>query len=92
MLEAVTPRDEIAGRFVVEQPGQYGLMHIYGEDDTALPPIGGFREGEPVRLLVNGFSPKAATQLSWQDDRTPHEMTLQLILHPTYLPLVWRSQ
>ena len=67
-VEALTPRGDVAGCFVVDTPGQYGFMPLYGEDPTAAPPIPGFRQGEAIRLRVNGMA-VTATELTWEGDR-----------------------
>ena len=87
-VEAVTPRSEVAGCFIVEQPGLFGLMHVYGEDDTATPIIPGFRAGEPLTFRVNGSAADTAISITWQDDRTPHESPLSGALPKYFLPIV----
>jgi hypothetical protein len=91
-VEVVTPRGEVAGCFVVERVGQYGLMHVYGADNTAQPPIGGFQEGEPLSFRVNGIPASASTTLFWQDDKAPHEVDLNVRLHSIYLPLILQAR
>lgn len=87
-VEAVAPRGEVAGCFVVEAAGRYGFMHVYGEDGGE-PPLPGFRAGEPLRLRVNGVEATPETAPAWQDDHEPHRVDLQanvpLRLH---LPLI----
>jgi len=90
-VEVVTPRGEVAGCFVVERAGQYGLMHVYGADDTARPPIAGFRAGEPLAFRVSGSPAKASTSLAWQDDKTPHNISLEVTGSRMYLPLIRRE-
>jgi hypothetical protein len=91
-VEVVTPRGEVAGCFVVERVGQYGLMHVYGADNTAQPPIGGFQEGELLRFRVDGIPADASVALSWQDDKAPHEVNLEVRLHSVYLPLILKAR
>jgi hypothetical protein len=90
IVEALTPRGEVAGCFVVETPGQYGFMAVFGEDPTAQPPIGGFRPAEPVRLRVNGLEVAAAEAIRWQDDLTPHQVDLAAKPFRHWLPLIAR--
>ncbi len=91
-IDVVTPRGEIAGCFVVEQVGQYGLMHVYGADGTAEPPIPGFQESELLDFRVNGITANASIVLSWQDDKAPHEVNLDATVHSVYLPLMLKSR
>jgi hypothetical protein len=88
LVEALTPRGEVAGCFVVETPGQYGFMAVFGEDPTARPPIPGFRADEPVRLRVNGLAVAAAEAIRWQDDLTPHQADLAATPYRHWLPLI----
>jgi len=90
-VEVVTPRSEVAGCFVVERPGQFGFAHVYGEDATANPPIGSFRAGEPLAFRVNGLPVESLDVVRWQDDRTPHAITLSASVERVYLPLVVRE-
>jgi hypothetical protein len=91
-VEVVTPRGEVAGCFVVVRAGQYGLMHVYGADNTAQPPIGGFQDGEPLRFRVNGIPASTLIAPSWQDDKTPHRVDLNVGLYPLYLPLILKAR
>jgi hypothetical protein len=91
-VEVVTPRGEVAGCFVVVRAGQYGLMHVYGADNTAQPPIGGFQDGEPLRFQVNGILASTSIAPSWQDDKTPHRVNLNVGLYPLYLPLILKAR
>jgi len=90
-VEVLTPRGDIAGCFVLESPGGIGLMHVYGEDDTASPPISGFREGEALMFRVNGI-PVETAQLMWRDDWSPHPVSLEADPIHIYLPLVIRER
>lgn len=89
-VEAITPRGEVAGCFLVREQGQLGLMHVFGEDPTANPPIGGFREGEPLALRVNGQPADLTTPLTWQPDRETHRVSasLQNGSSTLYLPII----
>jgi len=91
-VEVVTSRGEVAGCFVVVRAGQYGLMHVYGADNTAQPPIGGFQEGEPLHFRVGGIPASTSIAPSWQDDKTPHRVDLNVGLYPLYLPLILKSR
>jgi len=86
-VEAVTPAGEVAGCTVVTTAGQYGFMAVYGEDATASPPIPGFRDGEPIRLRVNGALIPASV-IPWQDDLTPHLVDVAVAGSQVYLPMM----
>ena len=47
-VELLTAAGEVAGCFVVEQPGLYGMVFAYGADKEATPAIPGFAEGEEI--------------------------------------------
>jgi hypothetical protein len=89
IVEAVTPRGDIAGRSVVQHEGILGFMHIYGEDDTADPVIAGFREGEQITFRINGLPAMVDQDLNWQNDRATHAVSLSLTMFPVYLPFIW---
>ena len=92
-VEVLTPRGEVAGCFVVERAGQYGLMHVYGADDSAEPPIPGFREGELLDFRVNGTPANASVALAWQDDKAPHRVDLDVMqYYSIYLPVMLKSR
>ena len=88
VVDVVTPRGGVAGCFVVEQAGQFGLMHVFGEDSTANPPIDGFRAGETLQFRLNGVPVQAVTSIQWQDDRTPHFNTLLATPVNLFLPFL----
>ncbi len=76
VVEAVSPRGDTVGCFVVQNEGQYGFMRIYGEDATANPAIPGMRAGEIVTYKVNGAPAIATPTFYWEDDHTSHNVNL----------------
>jgi hypothetical protein len=66
-VEAVDPRGNVVGCFVIEQAGQYGFMPIYGEDTSHTPVIGGMRDGEMMLFKVNGIPALATPKATWED-------------------------
>ena len=76
VVEALNPRGEVVGCFVVRTAGYYGLMPIFGEDSSATPPIPGMREGETVRFRVGGQLAQASQAFVWQDDKAVHALDL----------------
>lgn len=90
VVEVLTPRDEVAGCFVVWRPGDYGYARAYGADNGD-PPIPGFQRGEVLRFRVNGVLAEASIDLTWASDLAPHEVDLAVDTHPAYLPLILRE-
>ncbi len=68
-VTVLTGQGALCGRFVVEKPGQYGFLHVYGDDRTTE-----VREGasvnEPLFFYLNGapLTPLSAGQLTWLGD------------------------
>jgi len=65
VVRAFNPRGVLAGEFIVEHVGWYGVMAVY-RDDPATTADEGLRPGEVVSFTVNGrpattFGPDAAT-------------------------------
>jgi hypothetical protein len=100
VVEAVNPRGDVVGCFVVHTDGSYGLMRIYGEDASAQPPIPGMRPGETVAFRVGGQPATASPLLQWQDDKAPHRVDLNtgvvqnqtIILDTTWSLMSFRLQ
>jgi hypothetical protein len=78
LIEALNPRGEVVGCFVVQTAGYYGFMPVYGEDATASPPIPGMRDGELVRFRVDGLEASAVPLLFWHDDKDVHSIDLSV--------------
>lgn len=76
LVEAISPRGDTVGCFVVENAGSYGFLRIYGEDTTADPIIPGMRAGEIVTYRVNGATATANPSYYWQDDHASHKVDL----------------
>ena len=76
IVTAESSRGEVVGCFVVEEAGQYGFMHIYGEDSTRTPPIAGMRDEEYIIFRVNGAMAVPSAPLKWLDDKAPHSVNL----------------
>jgi len=89
LVEILTERGEIAGCYILEEPGLLKMIHIYGADG----PSGiGFSEGETLYYRINSEEVPGDQILTWADDRLPHEVTLQTQTGRVkiYLPLVIR--
>ncbi len=76
IVEARTPRGEVAGCFPVSTPGHYGAMYVYGEDTAITPSIPGMREGETVAFYVNGVKATSVPTLTWTNDWELHQVVL----------------
>jgi hypothetical protein len=72
-IELLTPEGEVAGCFTVRQSGQYGFVHVYGEDDIGTP---GFKPDEALRFRVNGEDVAPLEPVLWSDDKTPRRVVL----------------
>jgi len=90
-VEVLTLQGNVAACFVVQNAGQYGLVHVYGKDETATPVIPGFRAGEPLRFRVNGNKAVHSTTVLWQDDKEPHMVNLDVEADQIFLPLLVRE-
>jgi hypothetical protein len=75
-VEALTPRGEVVGCFLVSTEGQYGLMRIYGEDLSTQPTTPGARTGERITFRVNGSYAYATPATYWQNDHAAHNVDL----------------
>jgi hypothetical protein len=88
VVEALTPRGEVAGCFQVTTAGYFGIMSLYGEDASTNQLSAGFRHGEQVSFRVNGLLAKPSSALVWQDDLETHNTNLRVDLFRLYLPLI----
>ena len=87
VVEAVTPRGEVAGCFAVQHEGAFGVMPVYGADADGV--TSGFREGEVIAWRVNGQA-AAGLELAWADDKEVHQMRLAAgaAAGRAYLPVI----
>ena len=53
VITAYSSRGVICGRFTVTQKGEYGFMHIYGDDPTTNSIIEGALPNEPITFKLN---------------------------------------
>ncbi len=92
LVEAVTPRGEVAGCFEVRHAGYFGVMQVYGEDPEANIP--GFRGSENMRWRVNGAWATGTPAVVWMDDKALVEVTLNVdapgtgTSTPMFLPII----
>ena len=89
VVEAVTPRGEVAGCATVIGDGAFPLMLLYGADEDGRTP--GFRAGELIAWRVGGRE-ATGPAVTWADDKAVHPVQLEVGGRgPTlYLPLIRR--
>ena len=76
IVEAITPRGEVAGCFQVSSAGYYGTMYVYGEDTSVTPAIPGFKNNEIIVFRINHTQAVAMPALVWSNDRAMHKVDL----------------
>ncbi len=79
VVQARSPRGHVVGCFVVQSAGNYGMMYVYGEDNSVSPAIPGMRAGEIIAFRVNGAAATANPALAWANDylsAPPHQVAL----------------
>ncbi len=86
-VEVFTPRGELAGCYVLEEPGKLLMTHIYGADGEG---ISGFLPGEALTFKVNGVSTEGDTSILWTDDKTPYQVDMNTSIS-IYLPVLTTS-
>ena len=70
VITVYDPDGILCGEFVVEVAGQYGFLHVYGDDNTTPDLDEGAVEGDSLAIFVNGFRVKTqkAQNLVWTKD------------------------
>jgi len=69
-VTVLTDKGVLCGLFVVETPGQYGFLHVYG-DDRATEVREGAELNEPLFFYLNGVllsPPSSIGKLVWLGD------------------------
>ncbi len=77
VIKTFNPRGELVGCFKTTSIGNYGMMFVYGEDNTINPPIPGMRAGETVTFTINDMPATSNPVLLWQNDRDIHNVNLE---------------
>lgn len=77
-VEALSPRGDLVGCFQVTSVGVYGYMRAFGEDASSTPLTPGMRPGEVMQFKVDGQAAQANGDVTWQDDKTPRVINLNL--------------
>ena len=79
VVKALSPRGEVVGSFTVRQPGYYGYMRVYGEDDRATSRIPGMKVAEPLAFAIDGYdAPVVVTNVGWANNHIPGRLDLAL--------------
>lgn len=91
VVQAITPRGEVAGCFTVTNGGEYGFLTIFGADGTA-DGVPGFLTGEAIELRVNGSVVEMEAPLLWGNDKDIHLHDLDATVEQfeIYLPFTNR--
>lgn len=76
IIQAINPRGDTVGCYLMDESGRYGMMRIYGEDTSVSPPVTGMRNGEMVAFYVDGAPAVSAPLHNWQDDKLTHRVDL----------------
>jgi len=64
---AYDPNGVNCGYYVVTTPGEWGLMHVYGDDPSTSGVDEGATGGDTIYFTVNGYPAQASPVLSWAD-------------------------
>ncbi|CAN2047820.1 Secreted protein [Candidatus Magnetomoraceae bacterium gMMP-1] len=69
IITAYDPDVVLCGRFVVEEDGRYGIIHVYA-DDIITPTDEGALAGDVISFYVNGVKifPKNMDKAVWTSD------------------------
>jgi len=68
-LTVLDPDGTLCGEFVVKKPGQYGFLHVYG-DDLTTDVDEGATSGDELRFELNGnpLKPLPDEEIRWTGD------------------------
>lgn len=91
IVEAIDPDGVKCGEFMVTTAGEYGFMHVYGDDEFADGDQGAVA-GDQLRFFVNGIEAMTSSTPIWTQDRDVHEVCLDVqdvTPHTCYLAAGW---
>ena len=77
VVEAFDPDGVKCGEFTVSTAGEYGFLHVYGDDDFAAGDQGA-QPGDVIRLYVNGIEATTSITPTWTEDRDVIEVCLEV--------------
>jgi hypothetical protein len=82
VVQAIDPDGVECGRFVTHTEGQYGYLHVYG-DDPLTPEDEGASPGDAITFLVDGIEYLPYPSVIWHEgDRLQYRADL---LHPSVI-------
>jgi len=87
VILAKDPDDVICGYFFVESEGQYGFLHVYGDDDTTSDVDEGAKSGDTIRFFLNEEQYPANETGTWTSDGDRNRVDLsfttsrEVVLH-----------
>ena len=91
VIEAYDPDGVKCGEFVVSTAGEYGFMHVYGDDEFS-PEDEGAVPGDALRFFINGVEAITGATPIWTQDRDQFEVCLDLpdvVPHSCFLSEGW---
>lgn len=77
VVEAYDPDGVKCGEFVVHTAGEYGFMHVYGDDEFTTEDEGA-NVGDVLRFYVNGIEAITGATPIWTEDRAIFEVCLDV--------------
>lgn len=87
VIDAFDPQGVRCGTFIVNEvpgEGEYGFMHVYGDDDTTPDFDEGAEPGDIIRFSVDGMPAETAgpDEPIWKDMEHPRHVNLALEIVP----------
>lgn len=85
VIDAFDPQGVRCGTFIVNEglgEGEYGFMHVYGDDDTTPDFDEGAVSGDTIRFFVDGMPAETAgpDEPIWEDMEHPRHVNLALAI------------
>lgn len=82
VIEAYDPDGVLAGSYTVDEEGQYGFLHVYGDDPTTTGVDEGAVEGDVITFKIDGVTATGQTQPTWTSGSPgatiEHDLTTEL--------------
>jgi len=88
IVEFLTPGGDVAGCGTVTQDGLLLLTQAFGKVDE-VEDIG-FVEGEPISIRLRDLIISKSLDISWTDDKLPHEILVDFNVFSTFIPIIQR--
>ncbi len=76
VLTVYDPDGVLCGEFRISEDGQYGIIHVYGDDRTSSGTDEGAQTGDPLYFYLNGeeIIPKDSEKAVWSSDGASVQM------------------